>query len=256
MALSYLSSASLTGFQDATPTFRIFIVDATVPQDFLVIDKTGSGDTTKKFTASKRISYPIQGRGWYQTTADSGATYADVHITANMASLSGEIFGIINRCIVVKQYQIVDITANTDAVPQKVWDNGGLATYFGVCEGLIEASGDTFYETDHNTTPATLVIPLGNGTLSGSAIVSAVTPQAALYTGGAYNVQYRWQYTSTVTVTTNPFSLATWTLTYNHANGDSGTATCVLQRLEAHVDFRAGGLVPFFFSGQLSGAVA
>lgn len=255
MALTYLSSGSLSGYQDATPTHRVYIVKSTPVEQFDLFDTTGSGSTAKSFTTNNRIGHPISGIGIYQTTADSGSSYSNVHITGNMASLSGALFGPVHQLRVQKVFNLKDVTAATDVVPQKVYDNGGLSMTHGSMVASLETN-DTFYEVNHNTSPATLVAPLGTGTLSGAVVVQRVSEDADFQGGGVPEAQYSFIYSGTVTETTNPLSLASWTATFNWANGDSGSATVKLATVDVLCDFRRGGLVYFTFSGQISGAIA
>lgn len=248
MAFALAHSGTMNG--PAGATTKICVARARVSKVYDVFNTTQSGSgQAAAAAASKRFTYRVSGSGWVELVSDS----SKVHITGNMASISGTITGKVNRIIVQKNMRLHDVTSATDVVPRKVFEEG-LITYHGTVQGLLE-SDDTILDDDQNTTPSTLIIPLGSGTLSASAIVSQEDLEQDHSAGGPNGLDYNFQYSGTVTNTGTIFSIDSYSMSLDGDNGQTMAATLMLEQIAAHCDYRRGGPVPCFFNGVCSGEV-
>lgn len=256
MAIAHINSGSLTGVNDATPTFRIKVAGGTYTKTPAgVYDKTGSGDgQVAQFDASGRIVTAISIEGWYQTTADSGSSYSNVFCSSNMGSLSGTRIAEVTAITVQKRTKLTNITSATTAIPNVAFDAEGQIVYAGNVRGFL-SDDEQLGIDDPNGTPDTLVIPLGTGTLSASAIVTRETDRTNFREGGAIPYDYDFLYSDTVTVTTNPFSLSSFTASLNLDTGATIGGTVLFSSLTAVCDYAGGANTKFIGEGVFTGAV-
>lgn len=100
--LAYAHNGTLTGLTpEGDATVRIRVSRARVSKTHALFDTTGpANERDANYTHSKRRVLRLEGQGWYQKNATS---WDFVHITDNLASISGSILARVNQIILVKE---------------------------------------------------------------------------------------------------------------------------------------------------------
>jgi hypothetical protein len=262
MAYADITSGTLSGYEDVVagtpPDWRINIQQATIGQRFDTFNITAQSQTEPVFTSSKRINLPISGTGYYQLSADAGSTYTDVHSTDNMTNISGALYGKVTRAVLTKQTPFINTTNTSNPIPDVEY-TAGMPAYYGSLRGNLQSTGETTWLTNHNTSQATLVIPLATAvTASGLAEVTQTSGTANFRDGGPVPADYSFRYSGGLTISRSPFDLqiTSWATTdLLLANGLTLSGTIVVKTVSADMNFMRGGPVPYTFQGTFTGTV-
>jgi len=241
-----------------SPSWSIQIAEANVDIEYRVFNTTAGGDGNTKHQSSKRYTYVVNGEGWYYDETNSDY----IHITGTQGTVAGALLGRVSGAILVKRYPIIEVTADADALPDRVFDQGH-PVYFGTCRGFLQST-ETPGDTDPNdvdgtngTEGQTLTLPMGSGNISETAIFRQLSQQPNFRLGHAVGVNYGFQYTNvTEASAAGPFATSQFSATITLDNGQTQTGTVIFDELRADLNYDLGGPVPMRFKGKFTGTVS
>jgi hypothetical protein len=261
--MAYADSGTITGFKDATATWRVNISSAhVIKRPVAVQDITGSASSgVHEARAAKRYVWLIQdGEGWLQKSGDSGSTWTDVYPADGLGSISNgnsSIIGDVSMAIIERQAELQPTTgATTTAVPYTTF---ALAT--PIYQGSVQASvqdSDSLFNVDTAGTQNTLTLPVGDGlTISGATVIEQTGNRQRFGMDGRQRGYYLFRYTSTVTAANTPFASTSWTgkITLNQTTENYYEGTVLLDSLRLDLDYASAGVVPVRFSGAYTGTI-
>ena len=265
MAWSVAEGSTLTGLESAATTERICISKAQlIKRSAKVQSVTQSGDiqtyntpassvkTRQELASSTRLVYTLAGTGWYEVY--SGGSWNGVIVESNMASISNARISKVDMAqIERKMLTVKELTSTDDAAPDTIF-SANKPEYSGRVSGHLEST-ETPMDDEPNATPSTLTLPLGSGTVVGSAYIDTENQNINYEAGGEFPFSSDFRLSGAVTVTATPFDIVSFTATLDLDNGQTASGTCLLLRMAAQLDYKKGGPVPFRYQGLFTGGV-
>lgn len=245
-----IQEGSLSGPAD------IAIQTGVVERRWKITNTTVSGSGTTSDHTLGRTFYYLNAQGFFQ---DGSAFNLPV-----AATCSGGPIGRISRIRLVKTQTIKNVTACADGEAAAYWTVGTF-NYFGRGTGYLQ---DTELAKDETTLTiadgnlTSLTIPLDADTptaqsVVGNAVLRNIGKEVRFAIGGAVLVDFDFVMTGTITINgaNNPFLAANddFTLSANFDNGQTGSGTIILERMEADIDYENGVPTRVIVQGPASG---